>query len=428
MKERATTLVLAIGSFVLFYALLFPKPAPDREDQDLPLSTETRGHGYQALWRWLKGEGVQVSALRQPYSELSKLFVGPGDVLIATVPAKVPPRRYELKDLDAWVVRGNTLLVMAALDDTPPWALGADAGFLKSLERMTMLRFEVIPEPQDKSAASKKKGLFSAKDVIQPLLRTKEPERTLIGARGTEPLFETVQSVLAESEFPASRWKAVSVDTSAVLEIGERSLPSREPAVWLKRRGEGQIIVVAFASIFSNKLIGEQDNARLFANIIAWSRTPDGRVIFDDDHQGAVDYYDSQAFFHDPRLHRTLLWIILGWFLFVLGWQRLRASTDGWNPIDVTHFIDTTSGFFASALAPAAAGARLLENFFNTIRRRVALREDGQPVWEWLAADARTRAEDLDELKKFHAKAQSGTRVDLVKLQNLTSRILGNLE
>ncbi len=378
----------------------------------MPLSTETRGHGYQALWRWLKGESVPVKALRQPYSGLSQLSTGPGDVLIATVPAKVPPRRDELNDLDAWVARGNTLLVMAALDDTPPWALSTDSSFPKSLERMTMLRFEVVPEQENKIT----------------LLRPKEPERALIGGRGAEPLFESVQSVLAESEFPASRWKAVSIDTSAVLEIGRRSPPPGDPAIWLRRHGDGQIVVVAFASIFSNKLIGEQDNARLFANIIAWSRAPAGKVIFDDDHQGAVDYYDSRAFFHDPRLHRTLLWIILAWFLFVLGWQRLRTASDGWNPIDVTRFIDTTGGFFAGALPPAAAGARLLENFFNAIRRRLALPEDGQPVWEWLAADARTRASDLDHLKSLYAKTQSGTRVNLVKLQNATSRILGNLE
>ena len=145
MKERLTTLALAIGALALFYALLFPKPPPDREEPDLPLSSETRAHGYQALWRWLKAENVPVKALHQPYSELSKSS-GRGDVLIATMPSQVPQRRAELVDLDAWVARGNTLVVMAALDDTPPWCFGADPGFVKSLGRMTRLDFDAKPE------------------------------------------------------------------------------------------------------------------------------------------------------------------------------------------------------------------------------------------------------------------------------------------
>ncbi|MGA2342982.1 MAG: hypothetical protein ABSG29_07300, partial [Steroidobacteraceae bacterium] len=116
------------------------------------------------------------------------------------------------------------------------------------------------------------------------------------------------------------------------------------------------------------------------------------------------------------------------WFLFVLGWQRLRPAAGDWSLIDITHFIGATGEFFASALTPAAAGARLFENFFNALRRSLGLREDGRPVWEWLAADARTSAADLAELERLYAKTQAGRRVDLVKLQNLTSRILGILQ
>jgi uncharacterized protein DUF4350 len=431
VKERLTTFALAVGALALFYALLFPKPLPDRAEQDLPLSTETRAHGYQALWRWLKGEKIPEKALHQPYSDLSK-STSRGDVLIVTMPARVPPRREELVDLDEWVAHGNTLLVMAALDDTPPWCLGADPGFLKSLGRMTRLDFEAKPESADKRAGPAVKTEQPGKRVLRALQQVAEPERIVFRSRGSLPLFDGVRSVLALSEYPASHWNGTAIDGSAVLEIAER-LPASdttaaEPVVWLRRHGEGQILLIGFGSIFDNALIGEEDNARLFANIIAWSKDPKGSVIFDDDHQGAVEYYDAQAFFHDPRLHRTLLWIILLWFLFVLGWQRLRPAAGDWSLIDITHFIGATGEFFASALTPAAAGARLFENFFNALRRSLGLREDGRPVWEWLAADARTSAADLAELERLYAKTQAGRRVDLVKLQNLTSRILGILQ
>ena len=430
MKERLTTLALAVGALALFYALLFPKPLPDREEQDLPLSTETRAHGYQALWRWLEAEKIPVKTLRQPYSDLSK-STSRGDVLIVSMPPRVPPRREELADLDEWVARGNTLLIMAALDDTPPWCLGADPGFLKSLGRMTRLDFDAKPERADKGAGGAAKT-NSGKRVLRALQQLMEPERTVFRARGSEPLFDGVHSVLALSEFPASRWNGTATDQSAVLEIAERpptpDATAAETVAWLRRQGDGQVLLIGFASIFDNELIGEEDNARLFANIIAWSRDPKGSVIFDDDHQGAVEYYDAKAFFHDPRLHRTLLWIIVLWFLFVLGWQRLRPAAGEGSLIDITHFIGATGEFFASALTPAAAGARLFENFFNALRRRLGLREDGRPVWEWLAADARTSAADLAELERLYAKTQAGQRVDLVKLQNLTSGILGILQ
>jgi hypothetical protein len=432
MKERLTTFALALGALALFYALLFPKPAPDREEPDLPLSTEIRAHGYQALWRWLKAENVPVKALHQPYSELSQSS-DRGDVLIATMPSRVPQRRAELTDLDAWVARGNTLLVMAALDDTPPWCLGADPGFVKSLGRMTRLDFDAKPERAAKADAAGAKADPRGKAALRVLKRL-EPERSVFRARGSGPLFEGVRSVVALSEFPASHWNGSAADRSAVLEIAERPAAAaadaagEEPVAWLKRYGDGQVLVIGFASIFDNALIGEHDNARLFANIIAWSRDPKGSVIFDDDHQGAVEYYDAKAFFHDPRLHRTLLWVIVLWLLFVLGWQRLRPAALEWNPIDITHSIGITGEFFAGVLSPAAAGARLFENFFNTVRRNLGLPEDARPVWEWLAADARTGAADLAALEQLYARTQAGRRVDLMKLQNLTSRVLGILK
>ena len=426
MKERLTTLALALGALLLFYALFFPKPAADRDVLDLPVSTETRAHGYQALWRWLEAEKIPLKALHRPYSDLASL-PGRGNVLIVSVPPRVAPRRDELEALSGWVSRGNTLLVLAALDDTPPWSLGADPGFLKSLARMTQVDFHAIPEHADAGGVARSSG----RRALQALEQAMQPQRFTLRSRGPLPLFEGVRSVVARSEFPASRWEGAAADQSAVLEVAERATqagaPAAEPVAWLKRAGEGQILVIGFASIFDNALLGEQDNARLFANILAWSRSPRASVIFDDDHQGIVEYYDAKAFFHDPRLHRTLLWIVLLWLLFVLGWQRLRPAAAEWNRVDVTYSIAVTGEFFASVLAPTAAAARLFDNFFAKIGRASGPRA-ASPVWKLLAADARTRGADLVRLEHLHARVQAGERVDLIELQNLTSRVLGALE
>jgi hypothetical protein len=116
------------------------------------------------------------------------------------------------------------------------------------------------------------------------------------------------------------------------------------------------------------------------------------------------------------------------WLLFVLGWQRLRPAADPWDPLDVTAFISATGDFFASTLTPATAAARLFENFFNTVRRRIGLGEGVQPVWARMAADARYGGPELSELERLYAKTQARERVDLVRLQTLISRVLGNLK
>jgi hypothetical protein len=107
--------------------------------------------------------------------------------------------------------------------------------------------------------------------------------------------------------------------------------------------------------------------------------------------------------------------------------QPLRARIRDWNPIDVTSFIAMSGEFFASTLAPTAAGARLFENFFNSIRRRLCLSQDGHPVWEWLSAQAQVSAAELSELRRLHGRVRAGRRVDLVRLQSLLSQLQGNL-
>jgi hypothetical protein len=69
----------------------------------------------------------------------------------------------------------------------------------------------------------------------------------------------------------------------------------------------------------------------------------------------------------------------------------------------------------------------LLANFFNSLRHRLALSEDGTPVWDWLAAQAGVSADELAELRLQHAKAEAGQSVDLVRLQSLLSRMQGAL-
>jgi len=439
VKERLTTLGLALGALVLFYVLFLPKPRPAGGAPALPLSSEAGPGGYLAARRWLKAERIAVIELHDRYDRLRAGRVArsaTGNLLLTTLPHELPVRPLEAADLDAWVERGNTLVVMAALDDTPLWAVG-DAKLIERAGRLTRLKFEVIEDENAPAAAAPAAPTASApvappatggaRHSVQSILHgLLQGQVSVIEPLGMHPLLQGVHKVRVVSALPASRWRASPMDRSAVLQIG-RMAGTGDAAIWLRRQGKGRVITFAVASIFSNQLIGSADNARLLSNLIGWSVSKGGAVIFDDVHQGAVGYYDAKAFFADPRLHRSLAWIVFLWFMFVIGMQPMRAALRHWNPIDVTAFIAMSGEFFASTLTPAAAGTRLLENFFNAIRRRLGLSEDGRPVWDWLSAQAGVSLRDLAHLRRLHDRLRAGRRVDLVRLQSLLSRMQGIL-
>jgi hypothetical protein len=444
------TLGLAFCALALFYVFFLPKPPPPGALPAMPLSTESGSNGYQAAWRWLRAQRIPVLALRERYDRLNSTdapFAPTGNVLLTTLPYKLPPRAGESTQLDLWVERGNTLLVMAALDDTPLWTLG-DSRLLETLGRMTRLKFKVIDdEPSTKAPGAAANGAaangvpgkgeagkgdaglrarISQRYRNAALNAFLESSKSTIEPRGAHPLLADVHSVHVVSELPAARWRASPMDRSAVLQIGQIA-GNGDPAIWLRRQGNGQVITFAVASIFSNQLIGAADNARLLSNLVAWSLRSGGTFIFDDAHQGSVSYYDAKAFFADSRLHRSLGWIVFLWFVFVLGVQRLRARPRDWNPVDITAFVAMSGDFCASLLPPPAVGARLFENFFNSIRRRLHRAENGAPMWEWLSAQAGVSIGELAELRRLHARLHAGRRIDLVRLQTILSRMQGHL-
>ena len=179
------------------------------------------------------------------------------------------------------------------------------------------------------------------------------------------------------------------MDASPVLELARRA-DTADPVLWVKASGKGAIIVSAYASLFSNGVIGKADNARLLSNIVAWSLQPGGRVIFDDAHQGAMNEYDAAKFFADPRLHHTLLVAACAlWLAWVVAAQPLRAfGAQCAARLDESAMLRVTARFFASVLRPVASAQWLLDEFFDRLRRRHGLLQAAAPPWDWLAAQA----------------------------------------
>ena len=400
MKERLTTLALAVGALLLFYALMFPKPGGPRLSDGQPLSTDGRPYGYLAIWRWLGQERIPRVSLRQRYARLPGLLSrANGNVLLMTLPQRMPMRPAGLAYLRRWVAQGNTVLVAAALDDTPLWSADLpDSPELDDLARLTGLKF--TPE------------------AITSALRALTVRHPKITPRGHSPLLRGVGALQPITALPARMWRAhqTGVTTPLVLAAFARR---KVPAMWLVPLGNGQIILTAVASPFSNAGLALGDNARFLANVLAWSRGPAGAVIFDDAHEGLTAVYDASAFFADPRLHATLAWLLLLWLVFVLGSRPLRAIPSRWQPLDESAYIEGSARYLAAVVPPADVARRLIEQFIAELRGRLPRTDP----WRWLATESGVAARDCRALERFEALARTESRLDLLQLQTLLARL-----
>lgn len=415
MKDRLITVGLAIAAFAIVYALFIPKPQRAEEEPSRPLSTEGRTGGYQVLWQWLASERIREVASRSRYDVLARRFGGAegGNVLLASLPYENAPNPTETAELQKWVQSGNTLLVLAALDDTPAWSLAYGDRLVDEVKQLTGMK------ATEEKQISEKNRMAELRNGVSTLMADRS---SVIEPRGVHPLLAGVRSVTVTSEFPSSRWTGSIGDDAALLDIASVQ-GSDDTAIWLMRKDAGQVIVIGFAGIFNNRNIATGDAGRLISNVLAWCLKPGGSLIFDDAHHGAVDYYDAKAFFADPRLHRTLLWLVALWLVFVFGIQRLRIHPQTWHAADITSFIATSGEFLASVVTPRVAAARLLANFFNGIRRRLNLPENGSAEWQWLASQPKVLNSEVQALRNFQAQLDVGKRVSVVGLHTLICQL-----
>src|SRR6202000_533831 len=108
-------------------------------------TTEERGgNGYHAAMRWLDAEHIRTISLRDRYDKLARKMplAASGNILIVTLPATAVFKTEEFRPLDHWVRAGNTLLVLAALSDTPEWAFSFGGMTSGDLNLLTGLEFE----------------------------------------------------------------------------------------------------------------------------------------------------------------------------------------------------------------------------------------------------------------------------------------------
>lgn len=417
MKERLTTLLLAFGAFVLFYAMFIGSSGgPELPAIARPTSIEREGNGQYAAAEWLRRSGYEVVSWRQAYAGLGQ--AARGDLLIVTLPVTSGIATAELPALDRWVRAGNTVLVLAPLADAPDWTMGELPQF--DLTALTGLEFDEPPQPKRRvGAVPPNVGAPATPLPFRAVLQHAVP-------RAPHALFEGVSSIRGVSDQVRGVWRLRVPYGGFALELA-RDRDSNAGVLWLRALGQGRIIVAGYASMISNRMLGEAGNARLLANIVGGFVRPGGRVLFDDGHHGLRPDYDPQQFFGDRRLYSTIAIVLAGWLAWVLGGTRLRTPDTALRSPASTDLVHATGAFFARVVAPHAAARRLFELFFERLRISRRAPRDSTAHWEWLESHPRIAAADIERLKAWYAAAHGGRRLPLRDLHNLILRIDGQI-
>jgi hypothetical protein len=449
MRERLVTLLLAAGALLAFYALWL-RPAPSLDDADVarPTTSERRGDGYAALFDWLQRTGVDAHSLRERYSVLETEDAPKrGNLLVLTLPGVEAFRSEELGALDRWVRRGNTLLIIAALLDEPGWAARRSSSAVVEIESLIGVEFETAEatrqrlddtplaqrvreadarearreageEADDASAASDDEE--GAAEDGRGFAATEARKLTLT-ATGPHPLLRGVRTLELETDYDTEQWSLRIPYDGFVLTLARTS--EGQGALYEQRLGAGTILLSSGGSLFTNRALGQADNARLFANIVRAHVAPQGHVWFDDLRQGLSASYDPARFYRDPRLYKTVFILVALWLVWVLGSTRLRAPAPVARDPSEAELVRRAGLLIARTVPPHLAAMTLFDQFFATVARaaRGAGREEAErgELWNWLERHAAIRPQELDQLKSWYADAHSARALPLVPLQNL---------
>jgi hypothetical protein len=405
VKDRLITFACAVGALALFVILfLRPEGAFDRRASvPRPTSAETRDNGYYGAAAWLRASGLRTLSLRARSDTLLRHQDLPatGNVLVITLPGTERYWFAESRALQHWVHAGNTLLIIAALQDSPDWSSVAGGVSIGDLKLLSGIDFDTAA------------GGAAERPVAAQLV----PSRP-------HAYFSGVATAVSSAQRASQQWSARTPYDTALLALAHEAR-STQPLMWTRLFGEGRVVVCALGALFTDGALGRADNAQLLANIIGASLGRKGVVIFDDYHQGLSAAYDPEKFYGDPRLHRTALVLVGLWLIWVLGATRLRTPIARIAAPREVDLVRAHGAFLARVLPRALAARRLFDHLF----RRLALRmPPGQAdPWQQLHGMAHVSDADLARLRHWHARALAGEGVPLLPLYNLIRRIEGQV-
>jgi hypothetical protein len=242
-----------------------------------------------ALFQTLQELNWPVERWREPLSRLSNY--GEGNVLIITrshLGSRVDFSEQEMDLLDDWVKKGNTLLLLGALDEWDDTRM-----FLRQIG------FTV----RDKKA--------SISDLLEPFKR------------------ETEESMEAQPALGADQTGTMVLPPTAPLPLtfppGAKILwqSQNEPYVIDVPRGDGHVICGASDRLLANSFLDKGDNLAIVLHLL----TPGGQMphhlFFEESHHGFSAVYAMVRLLRDPGVRFAGMLALLGALAF-LGTSLVR--------------------------------------------------------------------------------------------------------
>lgn len=407
MSDRHTTFLGAIAALLILVGLLYVPSSTDTISR--PTTEESGRNGYLGLKRWLDKSGIATLSFRQRMGELhtDQRITPHGNVMITTLPYAKPMREGELSALHSWVASGNTLLVLAALDDSADWTLITPSeDFLDTLKALTGLAFA---ERLDEEEQPVMVGEFF------------KESRHYFSPVSEHPLMTGVESLVGVSDSISWIWAPQLEETPEFVIRMATEDEHDSDALWQLPRGRGQFIVSARSSLLSNRLLAEADNAVLLSNILAWHLGVGGTVLFDDIHQGLTDLYEPSDFFADQRLHNSVWFIIVFWLLYLLGGgSRLAPLREPPMRSSQQDLVAAIGGFMARKLSRSDAGLAMVEAWLSGIWRsgHLSIGSQESPPWDELEYLPLVDSAVLRNVRESYRRLGRGEKVDLAELHN----------
>ena len=334
-------------------------------------------------------------------------------------------------------MRGNTLLVVAGLSDTPDWSMGegADPEFIANLRAMTDLSFQQAPTP----------GLpVGAKTGAEPPADAEsKPEEPARVSRARERF--GLDSGRGRSRHQVRRTATIRDATRRSASVAGRRGQGRcalrisfvEVARLVAGRGRGRGRVGARSCVAVPGVVAGAGTARGRSSSALTAASSPTRCSASDDnaqparqHRALVGAGPRQVH-HRRCASRTggvlrsaavlrrfapashAVWLLGLWLVFVLGSRRLRpAARDGIRSISPASSAPPVASWRACCGRPRRASncsrifstRRACESACRPTVRRCGIGSLRMP---------RCRRSDIERLQELHAKVQQGRRVDL---------------
>jgi hypothetical protein len=432
MSDRLFTLLGAAASLILLVWMLGGGAREQAPPPSRPSSQDAGTAGLLGLHRWLDESSVPVLRLRQRYTELATVAPVPGNLLIVAEPMVWPVRPVEAESLRAWVERGNHVLLLSSVAQRAPWAWsGGDSGLAEALGLSR--RFLSLRPPKDDERADpalERRRAACADDALTRGTIAGPQRRLRPVAAPAHPVLTGVREVNLKAPSPQTTfYQALDHAAGARHALALLCDPElRLPVFAVFRIGPGRVWAFDYSEPFSNDNLGRGQNALLFANLVAFALGPDGKVIFDDMHQGDSELYDPAAFFGDPRLHGTIAFLFGMWLLWLLGYSnRFAPPAAAPRRLTTGEFMRAVGRFQARYLRPREAARGLFRHFFNDVRRRYRMPANGEPAWDALARTAGRAQAELRQLREWQEHLEQGRAVDLTRLRNLILKVQDSL-